>query len=326
MASAWGQSGFNGTFRFLDVPVSALLSGTGGLNVSLADQDANLMTSNPALISNELDKYLSINYILFPGEIKVSNLSYVTNVANTGLWGANLVYFNYGDFQGYDPTGAPTQEFNANEYAFTISKSHQVGNYRLGANLRYVYSGIADYSASALIMDIGGVFIHPEKDLSVGLVLKNGGLVLSDYSETSETRIPLDVQIGTSFKPTHMPVRFSFSLYDLTDWQNYDDEAESVGLENTGGVDEFFQHTIFGMEFLIGKNVELLFGYAHKRRKELKLADISSSAGFSYGILIGVKSFEFGYSRLGYHTGGISNTFTLTSNLGRWIKRKEISD
>ena len=123
-----------------------------------------------------------------------------------------------------------------------------------------------------------------------------------------------------------MPVRFSFTMYDLTDWQNIDKAAEEAELENPSGVDKFFRHTVFGTEFLLGKNVELLFGYNHKRRKELKLTEASGGSGFSYGIIIGVQSFKLGFSRLGYQTGGVSNTFTLTSDLGRWIKKKSISE
>jgi len=320
------QNDFNGSFKFVDVPVHAIQSGLGGINISLVDKDVNLMSSNPALVGGELGQNLSLSYILYPGDIKISNASYLTNIGSTGNWGVNLVYFNYGELNGFDPTGAPTGKFNANEYAFTINRSHQIGNYRLGGNLKYAYSGISGYSASALFADLGGVFIHPEKDFTAALLIKNAGIVISDYTEQSDTGVPFDVQIGTSFKPTNMPVRFSFTMYDLTDWQNIDEGAEEAGIENPSGVDNFFRHTLLGVEFLLGKNVEILFGYNHKRRKELKLSESSGSSGISYGIMIGVQSFEFGFSRLGYQTGAISNTFTLTSDLGRWIKKKNITE
>ena len=150
-------------------------------------------------------------------------------------------------------------------------------------------------------------------------------MVINDYTDQSDTKIPLDVQAGTSFKPAHMPVRFSFTLYNLTDWKEVQGEADT-GIENPTGLDQFFRHSILGLEFLITKNVELLFGYDHKKRKELKLPETSGNSGFSYGILIGVKAFKFGFGRNGYQTGGVSNTFTLTTNLGRWIKRKSVSE
>jgi hypothetical protein len=297
----------------------------GGVNVSLNNMDVNLITSNPASTGDGIMNNLSLSYILYPGDIKVNNLSYYTEIGSTGAWGANLVYFNYGELNGYDPTGAATGEFNASEYALTVNRSYTIGNYRLGGNLRYAHSGIDSYAASALLIDMGGVFIHPQADFRVGMIIKNVGVVVSDYTESSNTNLPLDVQIGTSFKPSHMPVRFSFTLYELTRWKEIQ-ASQETGIEPAGGIDAFFRHTVLGLELLINKNVELLFGYNHNRRQELKLSGLSGSSGFSYGLQIGIKAFRFGFSRQGYHIGGISNTFTLTSDLGRWIKKKSISE
>ena len=61
----------------MEVPAFAMLSGLGGTNVSLNDTDVNFMTSNPALGGESLNQNLSLNYILYPGDIKISNLTYV---------------------------------------------------------------------------------------------------------------------------------------------------------------------------------------------------------------------------------------------------------
>jgi len=306
------------SFTFLDVPTSVFLAGIGGLNVSRSDRDNNLITSNPALVSSEMHGHLGLSFIGYPGQIKVSNVTYSSNVGNNGIWTANIVYFNYGEINAFDDTGASIGKFKSSDYAVTIGKSHQVGHFRLGGNLKIVGSQIAGYGATGLAADIGGSFIHPASDFVVGLVMKNIGAVVSDYTLESNSKMPFDVQVGTSFKPLHMPFRFSLSIYDLTQWSK-----NTLNLEDKSTADEVLFHTIWGLEMLIGKYVNILFGYDHKKRQELKIATTGSGSGFSYGILIGVNAFEFGYSRASYHVAGAANTFTLRTELTKLVRNKK---
>jgi hypothetical protein len=169
------------------------------------------------------------------------------------------------------------------------------------------------------------VFIHPQKDFTVGMVIRNLGVVLQDYTSDVQSSLPFDVRIGTSFKPEHMPFRFSLSIYDLVNWSTTD-ELASTGTEyqEPTSVDKVFRHTIWSTEIIIGKYVNVLLGYNHRRRKELKLQNSSSGSGFSYGVMIAINAFEFGFSRASYHVAGASNTFTLTTGLSKIIKKKKL--
>ena len=319
LSYAWDTSAQGDqSFTFLDVPASVFLAGIGGKNVSRVDRDNNLITSNPALVSSDMNGHLGLSFIGYPGQIKVSNVTYSSTVGNSGIWSGNIVYFNYGDINAFDDTGASMGKFKSSDYAVTIGKSHQVGNFRLGGNFKVVGSQIAGYSATGLAVDIGGSFIHPTSDFAVGMVMKNIGAVVSDYTLESNSKMPFEVQVGTSFKPLHMPFRFSLSIYDLTQWSQ-----STLNLEEKSTADKVLKHTIWGLEILIGKYVNILFGYDHKKRQELKIATASSGSGFSYGILIGVNAFEFGYSRASYHVAGVANTFTLRTELAKLIRNKK---
>ena len=311
--SILGQNN-SGSYRFLDVPNSVFLAGLGGVNVSRVDRDVNLVTSNPSRVGDSANRHLSLNYLIYPSDIKSSNLTYSTDISNTGNWTYNLVYFDYGDFDSYDETGEVLGSFSASEYSLTASKSHTIDNYRFGANLRFAHSSISGYSSSAFLFDLGGVFIHPSRDFTVGMVFKNLGFLVSDYSETSDTKLPFDLQAGTSFRPAHMPFRFSFTAYKLTDWSTVDEEAQvSANYANPSTVDKIFRHLVVGTEVLIGRYVVGLVGYNHRRRREMK-GQAGGAAGFSYGLMVRAGSFEAGYSRAPYHVGGASNTFTVTLN------------
>ena len=321
-AIAVGQSNA-GSYRFLEVPTSVLSSALGGTNVSRDNRDNNLITYNPSLVGDSLIGDLSINYLLYPGDVKISNVTYTTGIRNTGNWTFNLVYFNYGKIDGYDITGAGTGTFSANEYAVAVGKSHRIENYTVGATFRVGHSTIAGNTSTAIFTDLGGSFIHPEKDFTVGLSIRNLGVVIDDYSSVSQTRLPIDVQVGTSFKPPHMPFRFSLTGYRLTDWSSATEETSAItGVSRPSTVDQLFRHLLIGTEVLIGKYVVGIISYNHRRRRELR-SESGGGAGFSYGLLVNVRNFEFGYSRATYHIAGASNTFTLVGNMNQLIRKKK---
>jgi len=83
-----------------------------------------------------------------------------------------------------------------------------------------------------------------------------------------------------------------------------------------------FRRLIFGTELLLSDNFQLRFGYNHLLRKELKQEATSGGAGFSFGLMLKVKRFEFSYARALYHSAGGSNTIQLTTNLSGIVKKK----
>jgi len=58
-------------------------------------------------------------------------------------------------------------------------------------------------------------------------------------------------------------------------------------------------------------------------RQELRLQETSGGAGFSYGLLVKIKAFEMAYSRALYHVAGGTNYITLTSDLSKFIIKKD---
>ena len=84
-----------------------------------------------------------------------------------------------------------------------------------GANAKVAVSNLASFQASALMIDLGGTFKHPEKDMTIGLLVKNLGFLISDYIDINDSQLPLDIQLGFSYKPEFMPLRFSLAAKNL---------------------------------------------------------------------------------------------------------------
>lgn len=320
--SSQGLAQFGGqrSFEFLNVPANARLAGLGSVNVSLSDKDINFFWSNPTLVSDSLAGYASAGYQFYVADIGQASFAYAHKFKSIGTVSFGVQHMNYGEITGYDASGLELGSFKSGETAIVISKSHQVSNFRMGVNLKTVFSNVAGYHSSAMMFDLGGTFIHPTQNLTVGLVFKNIGFVLSEYSETSDTKIPFDVQVGATFKPEHMPLRFSLTAYNLAsagdDYDNPDYEIDDLN-----SFDKIMSHVNIGAEILLHRNVNVLLAYNFLRGQELNTEN-SGGKGISFGAAVNIKAFELIVSRSSYSVGNGAYSFTLNANLQSMIFKK----
>jgi hypothetical protein len=319
--SVFAQLGGKSSFEFLNVPNNARLAALGGVNISLADQDVNLISSNPALISDTLAGFASVNYQFYVADVGQATVAYAHRFKKIGLVAFGVQHLNYGKIKGYDATGAELVDYKSGETALYISKSHQISNFWMGATLKVAFSSLAGYRASSLLVDLGGLFIHPKQDFTIGLTIKNLGFVLSDYAETSSSKLPFDVRVGATIKPEHMPLRFSVTAYNLANaYGDYSDPDN--GLEEPGTVSKILRHINLGIELLIHRNVNLMVGYNYLLHQELKLENAGGLSGVSVGFSARIRSFEFVFSRSSYVVGNAGYAFTVSKNIEKIISRR----
>jgi hypothetical protein len=325
----WAQIGGTRSYDFLNLPVNARQSAMGGQGISMTGHDYNQWLANPAAIDSATIGGASINFMDYFAGSSYTNLSYVFGSSRLprGLKGVGVgfQYLGHGEMESFDPAGNSLGSFDANELAITIGTSHEWGPFTVGANLKYVASNIEAFSSSALLMDIGGLFYPTaNRQLAVGLTFRNFGFVLSDYSETSDSSVPFDVQLGATFKPKYMPVRFTITAYNLTrdDVVYFDQQLEDRNEQEPGFSEQLFRRLNFGFEFLLSDNFQLQAGYNHLTRKELRLDRVSGGAGFSFGMLVKIKRIGINFGRAFYHTAGASNYFSVNTNISNFIKKK----
>ncbi len=319
------QIGGRKSFQFLNLPSTARSASLGGINVSSWDQDAQMFLSNPALLDSLDDRHAGLTYQSLVADISYGTFTYVHDFDTPGIWGIGVQYLNYGNFQGFDPSGTSTGSFSGSEFALIVAYARPLGPIQLGADLKIMFSGLAGYNASALLLDIGGIFRHPEQDLTVGLTFRNVGVVLSDFTETSESELPFDVQLGVTFKPKHMPFRFSLTGYNfgLLNETLFDPTGTGEGTPTeVNTFDGIMRHIAIGTEILVHRNFNLRLGYNHLVRQELRLAETSGGAGLSFGFLMRIRKFELAYTHSIYHAGGGYDYFTLVVDLNSFITKK----
>jgi hypothetical protein len=150
--------------------------------------------------------------------------------------------------------------------------------------------------------------------------------VLNDYTETSRSTVPFDVRTGISYKPAHMPFRFSCTIRKLTQGNIvYYNSQLSGNQDKPGSFDRVFSHIVLGAELVINRNLSFFGGYNHLIRKELSLHEVSGGAGFSYGLLLSIKAFSLSYAGAHYHVTGGTNHLGLSVNISSLYKKKKIN-
>jgi len=120
----------------------------------------------------------------------------------------------------------------------------------------------------------------------MGASVLNLGTQLNPYIDTREN-LPLELKIGASIKPEHLPLLLSVNVHRLNDTQ--DDLISHFRAFSVGG------------EFTLSKELRFRFGFDNERRRNLKLGTSSGIAGFSFGagLVLETLRFDYGYTSLG---------------------------
>lgn len=322
MSVAQAQTGGQAHFEFLNVPVTARQTALGGINVSANDRDPAMFLANPALLSDSTHHWLSTNYQAWHAGISQVAAAYTRRIGKHH-YGFAAQRMGYGTLQGFDPAGNPTGTFNASDMAVTFSHARRKDNFRLGANMRFVQSTLDTYQAQAITFDMGAAFVHPTRDLKIGLTARNAGFGLRSYAGERMV-MPFDLQLGATFKPDKMPFRFSLTAHHLYQGDiAYNDPTRRDRRDALGNpvqtsistTDKVMRHVVIGVEWLLSKHLHARFGYNFLQRRELTVEQRRSTVGLSWGLVVRTRRWELAYSRSAMHLSGGVNMVTFALDM-----------
>ena len=307
-SSLFAQQGFH----FLNLPNSSRVAALGGSAVSSNDHDIAIGYHNPAILG---DSTLGDIYIMYhPYFAGINRICAITqfNARKIGPLTAGIVFTDYGVLDETDELGAVIGTFQAQDYVIHLGKSHSINSFTMGINLKMAGSYISSVGANALLFDLGGIYRSPHQNFSFGMVIKNLGFLIADFTVDEETLLPFNILIGTTFKPEHMPFRFTITATDLV--RTSDDLFVSNLSQNIRHSDRIFRYFNFGTALILGKHLELNFGYNHRQRVTFSLNEIAYGAGISFGFLLKINSYEFQFSNSKIHASGASQFFSIKTN------------
>lgn len=329
------QIGGNSVYKFLNLTSSSRAAAMGGSFLAVNDGDITQALFNPSLINPQMDNNLSMSFVDYFTDINYGQASYGKTFNKTGTYVGTMQYLNYGKFTYADETGQTSGTFAANEFAANLGWGRALDSlFTLGANLKFIYSGLEDYQSYGVAVDVAGTYYNPKNLFTASLIFRNIGTQIKPYRSGNTENLPFEINLGISQRLKYLPFRYSVLLTNLQKWDltyfdanDPDNKIDPITgeVEDKGDFTDFAQkamrHVVIGGEFVPSKAFSIRFGYNYQRRQELGNYNKMGMVGFSWGFGLKVSKFQIDYSRATYHLNGSPNYITIRTNLSDFSKR-----
>ncbi len=288
------QDGLTSAFEFLRTdfnPRTAAMSNA----FSTPTNDVSAMYVNPAGMSYiEQDQY-TINYTNHILDINGGMAAFARKFQKYGVLSVGILYMDYGNFEETNENAQTLgQQFGANDFALGIGiANHLDEQFSYGVNMKYAFSKLASYNASAIAFDFGLYWAVPfTNNLSFAIALMNIGRQFDYYKDRKED-LPLNFRMGISKKLAHLPLEIALSVNEM----NVDCEE----------VLDIIKRISIGGEFTLSDKLRVRLGYDNDLHTDLESNDEYRFGGVSVGFGIYFKKFRIDYAYSNYGAlGGIS--------------------
>lgn len=313
-------------YSWLNISSSSRIYGLGGINISLVDDDIQTIDQNPALLGSEMSGQIGVNYMHYIGGSNFAGVRYGHRAGERGAWAVNLQYFGYGSIRETLPDGTIVGDFSPKDVAFGGAYSRDITqNLRGGINIKFLYSGYADYTAFALAADVGINYFNPDRDQSFSLALANMGGQIKRFDEAYD-RLPFDVRLGWSQSFGTFPIRFSVTAWNLTKWKlpfvetgDGSFSTEPVVKDSFGS--NLFRHLVFGADLISSPNFYIGLGYNYKMRTDMATYKRSFISGWSLAGGFKGRAFAVGLALAQPHTGATTLMVNLNLSLNDLLNK-----
>ncbi len=318
----YAQQGGSTSFQVLQTISPARAAALGGNAIAVKDGDLNLGLIAPSLLDSTTSGQIALGYTRLFGEANIGHAAYAHHFRDFGTVAFAIQNLGYGEFDMTDETGAFMGNFNAGEYIFQVGYSRPLDEkFSIGSNLKFVYSELAEYKASAIAVDLSGSYFNREEGFTATVLMKNLGRPISTYRNGIDENLPFEIQAGVSKRLDKAPLRFSLIAENLQRWNLTPEPEEEISIDpltgeeidNTrGGFGEnLARHLVFNTEILLSENLHIRFGYNYNRRQQLKIEERPGFSGITYGLGLRVAKFHLSYGRAAYNLAGVSNHFSI---------------
>ena len=294
-------------FTFLNLPAAPQTTALGGIHLSNANKDVGLIFGNPSLLQQGHHGQLQVAYNSFLAGIDNYFLQGAYHVKKwETTFGLGVHYLDYGTINQTDASGNQFGTFRPSDYVIQISAARTYGDrFQYGSTLKFIQSNYGAYRSAGVAMDVGILYRDTGSLLQVSLLLKNMGVQYKAYTGTEAGDLPFDIQAGISKKLKKAPLQFSLTLHHLHQFDiRYDDTSfNEIDADKSYFFDKLVSHMVFATQLYIGDHVEVSAGYNHLRRAELNLSSGGNGLnGFSLGVGVLFRKFQFRYSKAWYQT------------------------
>ncbi|NCT10336.1 MAG: type IX secretion system protein PorQ [Flavobacteriia bacterium] len=325
-AVQYGQVGGENVYQFLNLATSARQVALGGEVLTLMD-DVNQPIWNPSVINQEMDNQLSVNYSSYLGGINIGSLSYARLISRRfGTIHGSISYLNYGTLIGADEQGNETGNFSASDLAISVGYARNLPwtNLFFGANVKLINSSISNFTSYGIATDFGVLYYSPYKPYSFTVVVRNVGTQVKSFANEIE-ELPSKVAIGASYRLEHVPLKWYLTVDNLQQWaisvpnpsEQTTDLEGNITNENVGFLSNAMRHFVVGAELFPESAINIRLGYNFRRAAELKLQNVRTFGGISFGFGLKMNNFKFNYAYSKFHSATNASTFSLQIDLDK---------
>lgn len=313
------------TLAVFDLSSVGRTAGVGMDYLALFDDDLTVGIDNPSLLRSSMAGSGVLSFIpMFDGS-NMGSLTYAHKFDRFGTVAFGFHFVNYGRFHGYDEEDVYQGDFGAGDYSLSLGWGLWIdSNFSLGVNFKPVLSQYEQYTAFALAIDLAGSYVSDNRRFAATLMGRNIGAQIVTFDQTV-SYLPFELSAEVSYKLKNAPFRLFFAATELQRWNlRYDDPLHPTTTTDpftgevtkeswfVGTLDNLMRHTLFGVELNIGKAFFARVGYSYRQNAEMRGFDAFNLSGFSFGIGLHTRKFDFGYSRRDYHLAQALNYLTLS--------------
>lgn len=312
-------------YSFLEVPSSSHAFALGGTNITVIDDDINLMEQNPALLGPEIDMQVGFNYMHYLGASNFAGVRYGMAAGDRGAWSVGIQYLGYGTMSQTEADGSVVGTFSPQDVVFSGMYAHDfTDRLRGGINVKMIYSSYEQYTAFAMATDLGLNYYDPDHDMSLSLVLKNLGGQIKRFDNDYD-RLPFDIQLGWMQRLGSSPFQLSITAWHLNKWNlpyyDMEDNGSEIRVLKQSFMSNLFRHLVFGLQYAPSDKFYIALGYNYKTRTDMSTYNRNILSGFSIGAGLKVKSFALGVAYAQPHKSGSSIMLNLSTNLNELLRR-----
>jgi hypothetical protein len=303
------------TVSSLNLSPEALAIGGGA--VALASRLSHIQ-DQPAALDSSLLGQVQVGYFSYLAGARGGQFTYaMTQPKRKMNLAFGMRYLGYGKMTKYDNSGNELGTFSAMDYQFSgMVSTHLDSTWTLGIQPKIIYSQYDVNKRVALALDAGVFYNNPIRQLTFSLSLSQIGGVVKDFTATSASTLPFQIQCSVSKKPKHAPFRWFLTLRQLQQWKWDSAVEQSATVSDTlqskwKNGEIALKHILIGTEVILGPHVSLLFGYDYNRRQEMIISQAKGMVGFSMGTSVNLKRWNIAYSRSIMHTSGGMNSISI---------------
>ena len=271
---------------------------------------------------------LVFNYSDYFSDINILSVHYARTYSKLGTIALSLNTINYGDFIYTDESGNNLGTFSASDQIISIGTARELSSqFILGINFKFLNSQYENFHSLALSSNVSTTYFNQQQGFVATVLIKNIGRQLISYNSKEEST-PFEIQCGLSKRLKYLPFTYIITFHHLNifDISNdffpdliTDPISQNLIVQEESFGKKLLRHIIIGGELNpFNKSFHIRGGFDFQKRFDMHLTSKPFATGFSWGVGLEVSRFEFNFSQSVVHASGITNNFSIATNLSNF--------